>query len=242
MTFRWSFGFLVLLLLACSLPSLSGLGSSAPSATPTPMGDFLTFLLPVYTISLEPGDIVPGTRLRYVESSNSTYNVTIDGLAAVKRPGDSFAWSGVLAPGVSARYNLRLATTLLGQLTAAGPVEITVYNPEPIERPANTNVNASLYFSNAAVQYRVIEGGQIPGTNLTYSGYIDPANTSGQQVAQRMAQLSGTTGYPFVALGDSFTWFGQLRNGCWLRYNLRVAGIDDNGLRLAGTAELWLEP
>lgn len=236
---RWAFpGFIVWLLLAGLACVIPGVGSSAPPASPTPLGDSLSFLIPAYTISLAPGDFVPGTRLHYLGRQNGAYQVTIDGLSATKRIGDSFIWNGVMAPGVYANYNLRLTTAVFGALPVAGPVEIIVFNPEPVGLALTAAViSAQPYFANIFVDYRIPPGRTIPGTTLVYEGIVSQGE--GQQTSQ-LAQLSGLTGYPYLALGDSLIWTGQLRDNVYIRYSLRAAAISENDLRLAGTAELWI--
>lgn len=224
------------LLTACSL---IGLGSSAPSATPTPLGDTLSFTIPAYTISLDPGDSVPGTRLQYLGRTGDTYQVSIDGLNATKRAGDSFIWNGVLAPGVYANYSLRLIMAVFGPLRVAGPVTITFFYPQPVEAPLPANLDSPLTFNNAVINYLVPVGRTVPGTTLVYAGLITQGE--GDQV-NRLAQLSGLSGYPYLALGDSLIWSGRLKDNAYLRYSLRVAGLNEEGLRLAGTAQLWLTP
>jgi hypothetical protein len=221
--------------LACALP---GRGDNRPQATATPPGDSLVFTLPVYTFNMEPGSTVPGTRLEYVSRDEGIYNVRIDGLAAQKRTGDSFIWNGVVAPGVYGNYNLRITTAILGGLPVAGPVNITIFNPSPVER-ASTPINEEIYlnFGTILVNYMVPQGWQIPGTSLVFDGII--IQGEGDQ-ATRLAQLSGLSGYPYLALGDSLVWTGNLRDNVVVRYNLRALGIDEGGLRLDGTAELWI--
>jgi hypothetical protein len=221
--------------LACVVP---GIGSNEPAPSPTPLGDTLSFVIPVYTRQLEPGDTVPGTRLHYVGRSGDAHQVTIDGLEATKRVGDSFIWHGVLAPGVYANYNLRLATAVLGALSVAGPVEIIVFNPEPSETSLTPEITgAPIYYDNILVNDLIPPGRLIPGTTLIYEGITTQGE--GQQASQ-MARLSGLSGYPLLALGDSLVWTGQLRDNVYIRYNLRVTAMNEDGLRLSGKAELWI--
>lgn len=225
---------LLLSAIACVLP---GFGDSTPVATPTPLGDTLTFTVPAYTVNLNPGDTVPGTRLHYVGRSADSYQVLIDGLAATKRSGDSFIWNGVLAPGVHGSYNLRLITALFGPLPVAGTVRITIFNPEPIERAIPSDIAADLSYRNILVSYLIPTGGVIPGSSLVYEGLSTVGE--GDQTSQ-LAQLSGLLGYPYLALGDSLVWTGKMRNNVSIRYSLRVASLNEHGLRLAGTADLWI--
>ncbi len=215
--------------------TLIGIGGSSPPATATPLGDTLSFTMPAYTISLEPGERVPGTRLEYVGRQGDAYQVSIDGLSATKRTGDSFIWNGVLAPGVNASFNLRLITAVFGPLPVAGPVTITVFNPQPVEQAMPVAVAADLTFNNIVVNYSVPAGRVIPGTTLIYEGMVAQSETNR---ASLQARLSGLSGYPFLALGDSLLWTGRLRDNVIIRYSLRVASITEQGLRLAGTAEL----
>ncbi len=231
-------GFIVLLLLAGLACVVPGVGPPEPPASPTPLGDTLSFLIPAYTISLAPGDTVPGTRLHYVGHNEGVYQVTIDGLAAAKRTGDSFIWNGVMAPGVYANFNLRLTTAVFGALPVAGPVEIILFNPEPVEMALTADVvNAQPYFGNILIDYRIPPGRPIPGTTLVYEGIVNQGE--GRQTSQ-LAQLSGLTGYPYLALGDSLIWVGKLRDNVYIRYSLRATAINENDLRLSGTAELWV--
>jgi hypothetical protein len=223
-------------LAACSL--VPGLGSSGPPPSPTPPGDTLSYTIPAYTINLSPGDGVPGTRLQYVERRDEGYLVKIDGLEAIKRVGDSFFWSGVIAPGVYANYNLRLTTDFFGKLPAAGPVEIIILNPEPMEAALPAELAAaSPTYHNILTDYQVPPGMTIPGSTVVYEGTITQGE--GQQAAQ-LAWLTGTSGYPYLALGDSLVWVGRVRENVYVRYSMRVTTMNEYGLRLTGTAELWI--
>ncbi len=221
--------------MACAAPTF---GPVEPPASPTPLGDTLIFNIPTYTISLQPGETVPGTRLHYTGREGDAFKVTIDGLEATKRVGDSFIWNGTMAPGVYANYNLRLTFTILGALPAAGPVEVIVFNPEPVEADVPiSNAEVETYFDKVLVTYEIPVGRLLPGSTLAYKGMVEPE--TGQQTSV-LAELSGMSGYPYFALGDSLVWAGKLRDNVYIRYDLRVTAVSETNLSVAGTAELWI--
>jgi hypothetical protein len=230
-------GMLLLASLACSLPSIGG--TSAPEPTPTPPGDTITFTVPAYTAGLQPGDTVPGTRLQYVGRNGDAFDVVIDGFTAVKRTGDSFIWDGILAPGVFANYNLRLATVIFGEMRVAGPVKLTILNPTPVERTDTNPLTAQISFSNALINYYVPVGYAIPGTTAVYQGLRPPG--PGVQQGQQGA-FTGLSNYPYLAAGDSLIWQGYLRDNFIVAYNLRAISVGEEGVRFAGTAELFILP
>jgi len=53
--------------------------------------------------------------------------------------------------------------------------------------------------------------------------------------------LTGLSGNPLFALGDSITWIGALQENVAIRYTLRVVNISENSLQLGGTAELLVD-
>lgn len=205
---------------------------AAPQATQPP-GDLMTYQVPVYSVNLLPGQRVPGTQMYYVNKQDEIYNVTIDGLPAAKQAGDSFSWRGIIGPGVIGRYDLRIsATPGSEEMLASGPVEITVLNPVPVELAGGGPPTAGwLQFGNIPVEYLVPKGGAIPGTSLTFEGQTDQG-----------AQLSGTSSYPYRALGDSLIWTGRLRGNAIVRYDLRVSALTDPSMTVSGTAALWINP
>lgn len=224
-----------LTLLACGInvPDISSvpiIGDPTAAPSPTPEGDSISFRTLTYRVALTEGETVPGTGLRYVGPRDGGFDVSIDGLPAFKRSGDSFPWRGVVAPGVVGQYDLRLTTTMMGELIAVGPATITVLNPGPLELAGTQPFPADLEFEELLVDYVVPVGRLIPGTTLSYIGLTDQGG-----------QLAGTGGFPYLRQGDSFTWTGQLRSNVALRYDLRVTGITDNGMRLVGTGKLWID-
>ena len=227
-------GLFLLMTLACSLPSVPDIGLG-PAPTPTPLGNSIEFWTPTYTTGLQPGDTVPGARLQYIGLQESgVYQVSIDGQTVSKRNADSFFWNGVMAPGVIGNYELRIGVEILGALQVAGPQTISVLNPVPIEL-ASLPVDPTYWnFKNFVVDYRVPVGNLIPGTPILFSGtQVQGDNT--------LANLGNSTNYAQLAFGDSMVYNGQLLDNVLLRYSLRTSSIEDDVLRLTGTAELWIK-
>jgi hypothetical protein len=216
--------------LACAfLPGEEGSDRGAGTPVST---DALVFNAPLYTTTLGIGDVVPGTQLRYLARNGGEYQVTIDGLGATKRAGDSFTWRGTIAPGVVGRYNLRISPTFItDDLIVAGPVEIVVLNPIPIELSDAAAAPGDIHYGGITIDHTLPVGGQLPGSTLIF-----------QELTEDGALLGGTAGYPYRALGDSLTWIGRLRGGVVARYALRVTALNEERLRLSGTAELWITP
>ncbi|MCA9968909.1 MAG: hypothetical protein KC425_01780 [Anaerolineales bacterium] len=233
----WIVGFIWLLMLAALACTVPGIEPAGPAATPTPLGDTLSFTIPAFTMNLDEGDTIPGTQLTYVAREGDTYQVTIDGLAAQKRAGDSFIWSGLLAPGVFGSYNLRLTTAVFGSLPVAGPVEVTVFYPAPVSLETLPDLPNALTFRNTVINYYVPPGRVIPGTTLVYEQMLNEGEGDQQT---RQAQFSGLTGYPYLAVGDSLPWRGQLRDNVYIEYGLRILSISEEGIRVAGFANLWV--
>ena len=237
------FMLLILPALACSAPAIPEIPfiksseTSSPDFFPTPVGDTLSFLVPAYAINLDPGEMVPGTRLTYVGRSDDAFEVSIDGLNALKRTGDSFYWSGVVAPGIFANYNLRLTTSIFGGLPVAGPVELIVFNPEPFEMAGGEDPDATLHYGNIVMDYTVPAGVAVPGTTLIFEG-VETQGIGDQ--SGKLARFSGLPGYPNIAVGDSLVWMGRLRENVVVRYNLRTLSFDERNIHLVGTGEMWI--
>ncbi len=217
--------------LACAfLPS-----GTDPEATTPPLssGDILTFQLPISVLTMEPGETIPYTQLTYVGHEGNVYRVSIDNKPADKRAGDSFRWRGVIAPGVTAHYNLRIAPTFSrDNMLVGGSVVFGIFNPIPIELDGDPSLgDGSLHFGNIFVDYTVPIGEKIPGTTITFTGK-----------EEEDAELAGVAGYPYRAVGDSVIWPGRLRGNTTVRYSLRVVSIREDSLRLMGSAELWISP
>jgi hypothetical protein len=213
-------------MLACSVPGFEG--DPTPPPAPTPTGDMIFYSAP-YSVPLQPGTYIPGTQVGYIQSSGELHELLIDNLRAYRQVGDSITWSGIIAPGVHGSYQLRLQGSFAGALRAEGEVRLSILSPTPVEIPPIQTPLGSIFFGGIPVNYVVPEGSHIPGTTLVYEGERNG-----------VAELSGTASYPFFAVEDSLLWLGKLRDEVTVRYNLRVNRMDQYGLHLAGTAELWI--
>ena len=226
-------GFLLVFLLtalACTIPGTGSSDSDGAEATPFMTDDSATFKIPAYTFDLEPGSTVPGSQLNYVGKSGDLYEVTINGEPAQKRDGDSFIWNGIVAPSVFANYNLRLLA-VFGTLRAVGSVDVTVLNPVPTALTAMPDWPNAIQYDNIILTHSVPVGETIPGTTLVYDGVSTQGDVSS-------ARLTGLTGHPLFATGDSITWIGTLQQNVAIRYTFRVATFNENSLQLGATAEM----
>ena len=221
---------LFLTTLACALPTSP---TSGPLPTPTVEGDSLELLIPAFTYNMQPGDTIPGTRLEYIGKTGDVFEVSIDGVTTNKRFGDSFIWSGIVAPGVHATYNLRLTTEIIGTLPVGGPVNLVILNPEPAAISTLPVNNEAFHYNNIFVTYNVPIGFNLPGTTLIYDGVA-------QQGEIDSARLLGTEGHPLFAVGDSITWIGTLRENVTASYTFRVVNYNEENLQVTGTAEIWV--
>lgn len=229
------FATLLLLAPACGVPGFPSGGTAPP---PTPVGNFLTYTIipPAFTVGLNPGDHVPGAPLQYIGQEADAYRVRIGDQEALKRIGDSFAWSGIIAPGVFADYNLRLTTALLGPLPVTGGVKFTILDWQPLEATTLPDLSDALHFSAILLDHNIGAGQTMPASTLRYDGVYIQGNS-------RFAQFSGLSAHPYYAQGDSLIWMGRLRANIFVRYNLRLISFDENRALLGGAAELWiLEP
>lgn len=225
---------IVLIILASLACTFSPGGEPSQPATATvPPDQLVTFQLPIYSATLSPGETIRGTKMTYIGREGEFYNVSIGGLPAAKRIGDSFTWKGVIAPGVFGDFNLRISPTLRSDnLLAAGSAELIILNPIPVELGNDyTVLDPQLNYSNLVVDYQIPSGNQVPGTTLIYEGLVDQG-----------AKLGGTSGFPIRAVGDSLIWTGRLRGNVVIRHSMRVASADADKLHLVGTAELWITP
>lgn len=230
---------LLIPLLACGpIPEREGLltgllsgGTPTPIPSPTPIGDSITFNVESYSASLREGDVVPGTVITYIgRGDNGAYNVLIDGLPAARQINDSLNWKGIVAPGVTGLYTLRLSAEAETGVIVAGSTRLTILDPFPLEVPISGQPSSALQYNISGLDYTVPVGFAIPGTPLVYKGRTEVG-----------AELTGTQSYPFVDVNDSLRWAGQLRDNVTILYDLRVISIEEAQIRLQGTAQLWIE-
>lgn len=185
----------------------------------------LTYNLPT-TISLTMGSALPATNIRYERMADEGVYVTIQGQQALKRKGDSLDWSGTPTAGVSVKLSQRIVWYNEREMQLVGTARITIDGVQPRAMPVNTIL--PIHYSGA-VAYNMAKGGRIPGSTLTFEGR-----------AEEGARLGGIDGYPYRKVGDSVFWEGMLRDGVYLKLDLRVVQFDDRGMRLAGIANLWI--
>lgn len=229
---------LILLLTAVTgctlLPTETGI---VPTATP--VGDMISFNIPLYSTSMSPNSSISGAPMRYLRRSGDAYTMEINWMPIDKRVGDSFNWQGVIAPGVYANYNLRLTTAILDSLPVAGSVEFLIFNPQPRDIPLPADRSAYLAFNNVVVDYLAPVGREIPGTTMIYDGVV----TTGQgDFATTVAKLVSPLNTRQLSAGDSFTEIGAIRDNVFVEYNVRVIRFDENTIHLTGLATLWINP
>ena len=210
------------------------LGSPTPQPAPTPVGDTLELVIPQpqANYALAPGQRIPGSQLEFVSKQDGVFFVRIDGFDAQKQAGDTFPWRGVIAPGVLANYDLRLLPTFRDDsLTANGSVGLTVFDPLPVERVISPIPDGTLTFENIVVDYVVPVGRAIPGTTLIFNSE-----------ANGFVEFSGTSGLPRYAINDTLRWGGAIRPNVFIQYDAQLVGLEINGLRIRGTATLYVLP
>jgi hypothetical protein len=185
----------------------------------------LLYNLPT-TITISRGETLPGTSIRYEQMEERGARVLINGQTALKRRGDSLDWEGEPQPGVPVDLRMRVVWFTEEQLHLVGTGRIEVYDAQPRVGPISTSSAISY---SGPVAYSVTRGSKIPGTVITYEGHSDEG-----------VKLGGIEGYPYRRLGDSILWEGRLRDGVFIRLDVRVVQYDDRTLRVGGLVTLWL--
>jgi hypothetical protein len=186
----------------------------------------ITYNLPV-TLTIRVGsELLPGSGIRYDRAADDGAHVIIKGQDALKRKGDSLDWKGTPSPWVTVDIKSRIAWYNKDELQVVGTAEIVVQgvNPQAAKIPAS-----SLLQFSGPMTYGVGRGARLTGSLITYDG-----------PAEEGAKLSGVAGYPYRKGGDSIFWEGTLREGVFIRIDVRVVQYDDQGLRAAGLVSLWI--
>lgn len=180
-------------------------------------------------LTIEPGEDIPGTDLRYVGmAENDAAEWLIGGQQAFKQKGDSLDWEGTPVAGTAVELSLRIAWYDSQAIHVVGTSRIKIDQPrvEPVTVPTS-----ALMTYYAPVAYGMAPGALIPGTLYSYVG-----------AAEEGAELAGIEGYPYRKSGDSVVWNGKLRDGVYLKLNVRVVQYDDKGLRVGGIATIVIAP
>lgn len=187
----------------------------------------LVYLAP-YKAGIEVGTELPGAPIRYVGPSERGAEVVVAGQRTFKQKGDSLDWHGSPSENVTLDLALRVLWFDEEALHVLGRARVAVLDPEPEAAPIQTD---SPMKYDAPVVYSVSRGGSIPGTRVEYLGR-----------AEEGAKLGGIDGYPYRKLADSILWEGKLREGVFLRLNVRVLFITEDSLRVGGVATIWIAP
>ncbi len=176
---------------------------------------------------IAPGEIIPGTNIRFVQKTDAGAEVLINDQRAIKQIGDSLDWSGTVGPGVEVSMPQRIALITENRLQTVGTVRVTIPGVNPV---AGSVPAAGQYTYKVASGYTVRKGEHVPGTTLVYQGKTDQG-----------AQFGGTSDYPYRRVGDSLTWQGQLAQGVDLDTTFRVVAYTDEIVTLAGLATIIVQ-
>ena len=173
------------------------------------------------------GQALPGTDVRYLELTEQGAIVLIKGQRALKRNGDSLDWKGEILPGATVDLGLRVAWFNESDLHVVGMANVDIEGIAP--RSGEISTSSPISYSGV-VAHSLAKGAKIPGSTISFEGLADEG-----------VKLGGIEGYPYRKTGDSIFWEGVLRNGVYIRLNLRVVQYDSKGLRVGGIVTLWLE-
>ena len=180
-------------------------------------------------LTVKAGEDIPGTDIQYVGvAENQGAELLIGGQQAFKQKGDSLDWAGTPVPGADVKLTLRIAWYDDQAMHVIGTARLKIDHPTVAPVTVPTSALMTYY---APVAYGMATGALIPGTLYSYVGVTDEG-----------AELSGIEGYPYRKSGDSIVWHGKLRDGVYLKLNVRVVQYDDQGLRVAGIATIVIAP
>lgn len=176
--------------------------------------------------SVEAGQALPGTAVRYVRETPDGAEFSIDDQRAIKKVGDFVGWKGFLGRDFEANLGLRLVYFSADKAQLAGSADLTVYNPRPAAGPFPEK---PVIAYRVPATYSVERGATIPGTTLIYEGKTEQG--------ARMGGLPPGD-YPYRQTADSLVWMGRVNDGALLRLDLRVVVFTEQRLQLAGIATL----
>lgn len=187
--------------------------------------DTLRYNLPT-AIQVNVGKALPGTPIIYEGRAENGANVLVNGQRALKRSGDSLFWKGSLAEGVAADIRVRLVWFNDEAMYVAGTTQLDIAQTRPTPGPI---ISTSPVKFGGVVSYRVRRGEAIPGSTITY-----------EEKMPDQARLGGIADYPYRKAGDSIFWEGTLREGVYIRVDLRLVQYDTNSMRVGGLVTLWI--
>lgn len=227
--------FALLILVIATLSCVLNPAAPSPTLTPAPQTgtDFLSYYVPNYSVTLLPGEPVPGTGVLYESRNNAQYNLSIDNRPEFSGGTTTVRWFGTVIPSFFARYELQITPVVnTDNLNAAGNVRLIVVRPIPSEI-ANLpgEIAGAVRYSGILINETALVGQRIAGTSLHYDGESSGA-----------AAFSGTFQSGLRPLGSSIIWYGQLVNNVYIQHNLAVANISADSVRLEGTADIYVIP
>ena len=120
--------------------------------------DELRYQAPV-TLTIKPGEYVPGTNIRYLGLTDDRAEFLIEGKKAVKSKGDSLDWRGTPVEGADVDLNLRVAWYDSETVRVIGTAKVIVDRPVPqaVNVPEST-----LMTYHAPVAYGMAPGALVP--------------------------------------------------------------------------------
>jgi len=216
----------VVALTACSnIPFLG-------SASPTPSSN-LTYDVPVMTLTILNGKMLPGTNLAYAgKTDTGAAKMLIGGLVAPKQILDTVDWQGEPTANVKVKLTMRVVTFDENSVTLGGSahIELTNVKVQPATGVSGTPSAALMEFS-APVTFSLKPNEQIPGSLLFYTGMTADG-----------AQFGGLEGYPYRKQADSLQYIARLAPKVTLRLDLRVINFSETGAVVGGTATIRIDP
>jgi hypothetical protein len=227
--------FALLLLVVAALSCVLDPIVPTPSITPSPQTgtDYLSYYVPNFAVTLQPGQPLLGTGVFYESRNNTQYNLSVDNKPEFSGGTTTVRWFGMIIPSVFARYDLQLTPVVnTDNLNAAGNVRLVVVRPNPSEIASlPAEIAGAVRYSGVLVNETAFVGQRIAGTSLHYDGESSGA-----------AAFSGTFQSGLRPLGSSIIWYGQLVNNVYIQHNLAVTNISADSVTLEGTADIYVIP